>query len=161
MAGRHLEHNGWNYIGDVNIRHGGFYWRDEENASHRVDIVQVVPWRDAGCPDNLFQIKVGVIDLSREDLLSEALRISDRSIEPSADRGACVDAMLGAFGLDDLGEDWTLRIGKHDETWSGVCESPDPLDVLRAGTSLRKWIEREYLYPIPAPTHQVAASPRM
>lgn len=155
-----MDFNGWNYVGDQNLREGGFYWKVDDTDTQSVSVVQIIAYSAAGGPDNLFQLKTGLImwDLVRGDILESARTHSGLVGGEQFALGDDVAALIGYQGVDNPDEDWTLRIGPVDPYWGGVGEFPEPEHVLRDGTSLRKWIQREYLHrEKPEP----AATPRM
>lgn len=139
-----MDHNGWKYIGDVSIRHGGFYWR-ETSTEGEIDVVQVEAMANGGWPDNMFRISVGLVDLNRACL--DDARIVSGVDADNVDKGQDVAAVLDYEGVANQFEDWILRIGPQDKLWNGPGEHPTPTWTLRDGTSLRKWIQREYLHP--------------
>lgn len=151
-----MNYNGWEYIGDINLTHGGFFWRQEDPSTKDISVVQIIPYKDAGGPDNLFRIKVGQIFL--DSINKEELDAARNQHIPAKGPLTIDDDVLATmihWGLEDADEDWTLMIGPKDNLWGGIGVFPEPDRVLRDGTSLRKWIEREYLHPVrrePSPT---------
>lgn len=135
----------WHYLGDVNIRHGGFYWRNDAVHEDSVHVVKVIPYRDADGPDNLFRIKVGLLEIPEEPKVTEALAFIGLTRE-NTQREDVIAALVSFYGIDD-DEDYVLRIGTPDPHWEGREENnPQPEVILRSNTSLRKWITREYLH---------------
>lgn len=143
-----MDHNGWNYNGDVGIRHGGYYWRADANDENTIYVVRVTPLSDAGGPDNQFRIETGQVDLSLEDQLTRAREICGIAPEDT-NLDADVDAMIAAFGLSDSDESWVLQIGPDDELWDGRGKREEPAQTLPEDSSLREWIKAEYLHPEP------------
>lgn len=143
-----MNHNGWNYNGDVGIRHGGYYWRADAIDDSTIYVVRVTPLSDTGGPDNQFRIETGQVDLSLEDHLTRAREAC--GVDPKmADLNTDVDAMISAFGLSDYDESFVLQIGPDDEFWDGRGKKSDPSHTLPEDSSLRDWIKAEYLHPEP------------
>lgn len=143
-----MDHNGWNYNGDVGIRHGGYYWRADAIDDSTIYVVRVAPLSDAGGPDNQFRIETGQVDLSLEDHLiraREACGLDPKMTNLDTD----VDAMISAFGLSDYDESFVLQIGPDDVFWDGRGKKSDPSHTLPEDSSLRDWIKAEYLHPEP------------
>lgn len=147
-----MDWNGWTYDGDVDVRHGGFWWRQEDDQTL---VVQVVPYSDEGGPDNLFRIVSGHVSLDGYGRLAEARECCGLPSE-GAGTGADVAAVLAFSGFGDVDTEFVLRIGPVDEMWEGRGTFPDPDWTLRSGTSLRKWMQREWLHGEPT----AAAAPR-
>lgn len=150
-----MDVNGWTYSGDVNIQHGGYYWRQDpglsDDHSDSFHIVEVVPYRDLGGPDNLFRIRVGDLTVSRNlETRAEALKVVGVELEDASDQDL-VDAFRAQPHTFDADIEYTLRIGPVDTLWSGRGTFPEPCEVIRAGSSLRKHIVREYVFDEPSP----------
>ena len=150
-----MRYNGWEYIGDESIRHGGMYWRTDE-GDPVASVLQVVRLADGGAPDNLFRILIGTVDLERETL-ADAREVAGLP-EDGGDVGMDVEALLSYEGMGDYEYDYVVRIGPHDALFAGPGEFPEPDRVLRAGTSLRKWLQREHLHKEPAETAAISRS---
>lgn len=139
----------WHYRGDVNLRHGGMYWREDRMEDH-VFVAEVIPCSDAGGPDNLFHVRLGHLHIREDrDSREKALALIGVSSPEEATREELVVAFHGYHELN-ADEALVVRIGKTDPLWSGRGESPAPDVVLRSGTSLRKWMTREYLHNEPS-----------
>ena len=132
----------WQYIGDVNLECGGFYWR-EDGADDYVLAVDITPCSDAGGPDNLFHIAHGSIFVGNDSaIISSALDTIGETIE-SASRLDIVYAMRAYRGLDGPDE-YVVQIGKAQES---SCNgwNPAPDKILRSNASLRRYVERNFL----------------
>lgn len=151
-----MDHHGWKYLGDVNLREGGFYWR-ETSTEGEVDIFMVTPLSSGGLPDNMFRIQSALIDLG-SPMMAEARLCSGIRPDAEPDTGLDVAALLAYEGIGNEDFDFIVRIGPVDELWNGIGEVPEPWVTLRAGTSLRKWLEREYLHPDREAASRPAAS---
>lgn len=139
--------NEWNYNGDVNIRYGGYYWK-EDGADDYVLAVRITPCSDAGGPDNQFWIEQGSIWLGDTERQNGALDCI--GVAPSeATRRDYVDAALACHGIewDPWNGEQTLQIGAKagdaSHGWRGFTDGPDI--ILRGNAKLRRFIEREYL----------------
>lgn len=142
----------WHYFGDVNLREGGLYWRNDAYDADQVHVVQVLPSKASGGPDNLFRILVGIVDMSGRERLSAALAMAGLAPD-TATRWEVVNAFVGAHGVE-ADEDFFLRAGPVDQLHVRVGDVPDPDPdvVLKSNTSLRRWLKREYLHPEPKPS---------
>jgi hypothetical protein len=140
-----MDWKGWTYVGDRNVRHGGFWWAARPGDGEVVDVLRVSPHADAGGPDNVFGIQIGEVSITPGRGLDDArafagLTGGDVSV------GDDVAAVLGFSGFGNIDSDWSVRIGPEDPLWSGRDGHPEVDVVLRDGTSLRKWLQREYLH---------------
>lgn len=137
--------NGWKYSGDLNLECGGFYWR-EHGEPDSVEAIRVTPCSDAGGPDNLFHFEFGSIYMP-EDKLADAL--STIGMEPDkADRDSIIYAFQAYSGLerDAMGGERVIRIGPDESDYARSNGwNPEPDFILRAGTDLRKWVERNWV----------------
>lgn len=133
----------WNYIGDINLEHGGFFWK-EDGANDYVLAVDVIPCSDAGGPDNKFVIEVGSIYLPINDAvrMQSALDTIGETIE-SASRADIVYAFKAYHGLDDRAE-YCVQIGKNEDETS-IGWNPEPDRILRSNAKLKNYVKREFL----------------
>jgi hypothetical protein len=136
---------GWNYSGDVNIEHGGYFWR-EDGASDYVLVVRVTPCSDGGGPDNLFNIEQGAIYLPDDERRDKALSTIDVH-RLDASRSDLVEAFLAYSGIDrDFTNSETIvRVGPVDKFPKQDGWNPAPHKILRSNASLRRYVEREFL----------------
>ena len=127
----------WQYCGDINIRHGGYYWR-EDGASDYVLAVECIPCSVAGGPDNQFFITIGSVFLGDENKQSEALTCI--GIDASeATRAHYVDAAMAYRGIES-DENYVLQIGAKPESHGpGWHECDDPL-ITHGNCKLRKYV---------------------
>ena len=94
------------YMGDVNISHGGYFWRMDSADSDYADICRVIGAHDMGGPGNVFYIETGSLYLPGDDKEASALEscgaypVDGHEIEP----GERVYAMLNYWGLDSRNE---------------------------------------------------------
>lgn len=133
----------WHYVGDINLKHGGYYWR-EDGFDDYVLAVQVTPCSDAGGPDNQWWIESGSIYMPADKRDSWLDYIG---VEPGkATRADYVQAALAYHGIEpDIRE--TVQIGKEQEatdSWQWG-DTREPYTILHGNASLRRYIEREYL----------------
>lgn len=133
------------YMGDVGIRHGGYYWHMESADSDYADIVEVIPASDMGGPDNLFYIESGTVYLPGDERETRALEscgfpdAEGDSIEP----WQRVDAMASYWGLDSR-RTHIVQIGRDDPYSMGGAgfNMPDKGAITYLGekTSLRGYV---------------------
>jgi hypothetical protein len=133
----------WKYSGDVNIEHGGLFWR-EDGADDYVLAVCVSPCSDAGGPTNMFWIEVGSIYMPTDpDKRKRALDcIGASSDNPTRDE--LVHAFHAYSGID-ADDRRTVQIGKPERgshEWGGF----EVTDQLRGNTSLARFVRREFLH---------------
>ena len=148
----------WNYNGDMNIKNGGFFWR-EDGSDDYVLAVRVTPCADAGGPDNLFVVECGSIYLPREiDQQRAAFECCGWTL---SDDGTLTDYAGGVFKSDALRElevdarmayagmerdrDIVIRIGRDESTDGRSGWNPSPDIVKPANLNLRRFIENNYL----------------
>lgn len=135
----------WNYVGDVSIREGGYYWR-EDNAEDYVLCVEVIPCSIAGGPDNLFWVHDGLIylgDAERQDKALDCIGLTHET----ANRATIVDACMNYQGMEH-DADYIVQIGKGEagRYYPGFdMPSADDIVQLRANASLRRYIRMEHL----------------
>ena len=139
--------NEWNYNGDVNIRYGGYFWK-EDGADDYVLAVRITPCSDAGGPDNQFWIEQGSIWLGDAAKQADSLDIIGVSVS-EATRRDYVDAAIAYYGIerDAWNGEQILQIGANagdaSDSWRGFTDGPDI--ILHGNAKLRRFIEREYL----------------
>ena len=111
----------WNYVGDVNVECGGYWWRQERPDDDYADIVEIIPDSDMGGADNVFHIHVGSVYLGwSESEKRKALVCSGYSDDISE---ATVDELVRAvqsYCGYDMHEMHTIRIGEIDRARSWV-----------------------------------------
>ncbi len=135
----------WNYNGDVNLREGGFFWREDDSDNY-VLAVRVTPCRDAGGPCNLFDIESGSIYLPLEPAKRKsALDVCGYDLE-TATRSQFVDAFMAYHGIDG-GDETVIRIGPPDPFFNdrGGAWNPKPDTILRANRSLERYVHDNFL----------------
>lgn len=153
----------WQYCGDIDIRYGGYFFRDEGDADF-MPIVEVVPASDGGGPDNVFQVETGwvfmpVDDVKRmrniasicgytvhDDGALDAGRGNVFRFQSPEWRAAYLDACKAYHGIED--DDRLTRvvhIGPAERDASGWLSNVEPDFVLRANASLRNFVRREFL----------------
>jgi len=133
----------WHYNGDVNLREGGFYWR-EDGADDYVLAVRITPCSDAGGPDNLFYIEDGNIFIGEDEKRIAAALECCGIDRDAATRWQIVDSMMLYAGLDDS-TPTVVRIGREDGDASANSWNPAPDVILRGNAKLRRYVEREFL----------------
>ena len=133
----------WKYSGDVDLKHGGFYWLDEGDEDF-VTAVDVVPCSAAGGPDNLFYIEVGTIFLPADRDKQESILGVIGMTPEDASREDFIYAAKAHSGLE-RDYDEVVRIGKEEEPYHSTGWNPEPDIVLRGNASLRRYVERDAL----------------
>jgi hypothetical protein len=133
----------WNYCGDVDLRYGGFFWK-EDGAKDYVLCVDVIPCSDGGGADNRFVIEYGSIYLPIDDAakLKSALDTIGATIE-TATRVDIVYAFKAYHGIDDR-ESRCVQIGKAEDVERNGW-NPEPDYVLRSDAKLKNFVKREFL----------------
>lgn len=139
--------NEWQYNGDVNIRYGGYYWK-EDGADDYVLAVLITPCSDAGGPDNQFWIEEGLIWLGDSERQTRALDCIG-VVPGDATRRDYVEAALAYYGIERDSEQTlqTLQIGAKagdaSHSWGGFPGGSDI--ILHGNAKLRRFIERDIL----------------
>ena len=130
----------WNYIGDVNVENGGYWWRQERPDDDFVEAVEVVPESDMGGPDNVFMIFMGSIYLGNEDTLKRAAACCGLEGK-TLTLAEKVDAVKSYAGMDVDGQH-DIQIGPADphgkETELKPCQ-------IRGNWKVKNFIKRNYL----------------
>lgn len=130
----------WHYLGDIDIRHGGFYWQESGYDDH-VYCVRVTPCSDAGGPDNLWHIESGSIYIPQD----KPAPLDIIGVEPDkATRFDIAYAWFAYRGMDTDSQTF-VRIGKQDEYAGPNGWNPEPDVVLRGNAKLRNYVRREFL----------------
>lgn len=131
----------WHYIGDINIRYGGTYYKESGWHDH-VYYVDVIPCDCAGGPENLFWIESGSIYLGNARVNGSAIECCGMAGPPSIiELADCVKIHGGGTDGDSTE---VVRIGKHEDAGCGF-HMPEIDTILRSNASLRRYVERNYL----------------
>jgi hypothetical protein len=135
----------WNYCGDINIEHGGYFWR-EDGADDYVLCVRVTPCSDAGGPDNMFWIEHGSIYLpddaeKRKRALDCCGWIDDAA---TTTRAQLVDAFLAYYGSDTDAQT-VVRVGPKQDGRREWNDETQPDKVLRSNASLENYVRNNFL----------------
>lgn len=149
----------WQYVGDMNIEHGGFFWRCLDWKHGFVEAVRVMPCSDAGAQDNCYWVETLTVILPGDKELPVVLRVCGFELE--AGTGAIVDPGRGteiakagteayraaiveacvAHGSYDIEQSTCISIGAPDPEYSG-SEPVEPDIVLRANRSLKRYVRK-------------------
>lgn len=151
-----MKHN-WTYNGDISIRHGGFYWRQDRPDDDYVEAVDV-----SGSPsqDNLFYVSKDIIYMPEDKYVTALETCGYVWLPKSRQIVDCtghahtevlpllVDAFNAYWGLNDTSRVFKIQIGgpkNHPD--AGYPSGPKELYDYRIApnASLRKFIEREFL----------------
>lgn len=149
----------YKYCGDVNLEYGGYYYRAPDWQHGYADAVRVQPCSDGGGQDNAWWIeRLTVLIPSDEAELRKVLAVIGMVLDAkgaiisesggatlakgSAGYKACVIDACVAYGRYDQDSSTVVQIGKTDEVDS---DHVAPHVTLRAGSSLERYVRREYL----------------
>lgn len=136
----------WHFNGDINLRYGGFFWR-EDGSDDYVLAVRVTPCSDAGGADNLFCIENGSIYMPLDPAKRHsALQVCGYEDDPAPTRSMLVDAFMAYGGVEraTFNGEVIVRIGKA-ETLTRDGWNPEPDTVLRGNASLEKYVREHFL----------------
>ena len=138
----------WHYFGDINIKHGGYFWR-EDGADDYVLCVRLTPCSDAGLPDNQYWLECGPVYLGCSDTLRASLECvgqnmaSVQELPENQQRAIIVDAVLSYAGLDGS-DQHVMQVGPIDPDHSG--EMPLTPDIrLPADADIDAYIQSNWL----------------
>ncbi len=172
MAYKPLKRKHWHYRGDVSIENGGVFYNLDGWKDGYAEAVRTFPWSDGGGPDNLFHIErltvllpLGKASLEEQAKFQNALQcigMFDKSTGAYSDdytkasaaqrRHILVEACLSYGYYDqhglhwlDQGSDEDIQIGPDFNHDSGQFTPPKGIKRLRAGTSLRSYIWRQWV----------------
>jgi hypothetical protein len=136
----------WQYSGDVDLRQGGFYFRDDD--SDLVEFVEIIPESVAGGPDNIFRIEVGDIFIPEQaDRRKSALEFIGADLESPA-RGDLLHAFCAYEGIEIDSRSYVQVGFQVDEFWQGEGRGyvlPKIDHKLRSNASLRTFVQRTFL----------------
>lgn len=139
----------WKYSGDISIRHGGYYWRND-GWSDYVLVVRVTPFSDAGGNDNEFWVEEGSLYIPDDKPQEMGAAFSCcgiaqeelNALTPVRRRRVIVDCLIAYRGFD-IDTTHNVRIGPAQPE---CREGPFSADTfLRANSSLRNWVRRNCL----------------
>lgn len=150
----------WNYRGDINLAHGGYFWK-EDGQDDYVLCVDITPCSAAGGPDNVYHIGVGIIYLPTDKAKRKSaldccgwlqvepdgtpLDRDGRPLPSRVARAALVDAFKAYHGVE-VDEVNIVRIGPKDPDAYGWCADNEPDFVLRSDAKLENFVRRELLH---------------
>lgn len=144
----------WNYNGDINLRYGGFWWK-EDDADDYVLAVRVTPCSDGGGPDNLYLVEQGSIYMPLDPAKRHsALQGCGYENEETPSRSMLVDAFMASnrpsmayWGIerDTYNGETVIQIGKHKKDTSRDGWSPEPDVILRGNASLERYVRANFL----------------
>jgi hypothetical protein len=144
--GVHVMTQRWNYNGDINLEHGGLFWR-EDGADDYVLAVRVTPCSEAGGPNNLFHIEQGSVYLPNDSAKrNQALNVIGQTLE-NATRRDLVESFVAYHGIDRdcRNGEQVIQIGKPETDLRSDGWSPKPDITLRGNASLANYVRREIL----------------
>ena len=164
----YAEDSAWKYYGDVNIKQGGYYWRNDGHSSEDyVLIVDVTPATDAGGADNAFLIESGSlympisddgkrvdVDAAKSALSCVGDRVSPCGyyvvigttrrvpVDSPEGRAALVHAFKAYHGIDVDSSD-SIRLGKCESESGDFLHKADT--VKPWNLNLRRYVVANYL----------------
>ena len=155
--------NKWNYCGDVNLEHGGYYWRQDDPEDDYAYCVEIIDSSAFGGPDNIYLVQVGILYIPESNKDKQACldccgyklvgtNIHDCvggvfPLDSEHGKALLMDAVQAYKGVEiDYGGRIVIQIGKLDSNYYDVSEYVfEPTDTIHGNNDLRKYIEREYL----------------
>lgn len=142
---------GWIYYGDINIEHGGLFWKDVQ-ATDYVECVEVTPCSDASGPDNVFEIVKGSIyfadDTERRNNALSCIGWYDHASIGPYPLAAIVEAARAYWGVEgDVYGRTVVRIGALDQFWQDNRGgwNPKPDKILPGNARLDNYVFAEHL----------------
>lgn len=132
--------NEWHYHGDMNVKEGGFWFKESGYDDH-VYYVELIGHDNFGGAANEFTVHRGSIYLGDKDI--ERIKTKWTG-QPDTERSR-YDVIFEQFAYAGGDTDYTtcLRIGKDKR--DQFDNSRDVDDVLHWNTNLRRYIENEFL----------------
>lgn len=126
------------YNGDINIKHGGYFYCIDTLKWDYVDAVRVTPCSDAGGPDNMFWVERLMIHIQRDEArLRSILETSGYEGEEITD-ALLVEAHIADGSHVEVDTSECIRIGPRDPLFNGREEFAATHN-LRGNTSLRRY----------------------
>lgn len=131
----------WNYCGDVDIWHGGFYWQESGYDDH-VYAVEIIPESHIGGRDNVALVQWGSIFIGDDIARHKSALDGCGYPYETATRVQLVESMFAYAGLDDS-DTRLIQIGKDPEDMPR--DSFGDIDILLHGnTRLKQYVESNY-----------------
>lgn len=140
----------WFYQGDVDCQQGGFWYRLDNMQYGYADCVRITPCADAGGPDNQFWIESLTVNIPDDKAkLNQALSccgaIDEYETASEKQRQHIAVSCCVAYGFYDQEPSHTVQIGRKADHCGAGFDPITPETVLRAGSSLRNYVRRQYL----------------
>lgn len=149
----------WNYSGDMNLEHGGFFWKVTPGDDF-AEAVEVIPHSDVGGPDCMWWVHKGSIYLPEDmDKRRSALACCGYSLTDTGDvedgtgtvysldtldgMTLLVDAFNAYHGIERDHVDTVVQIGKLTDYDPDPVAEPDV--ILRGNAKLRNYVRRAFL----------------
>lgn len=130
----------WNYVGDVNVENGGYWWRQDRPNDNFVEVVDVIPESVMGGPDNVYMIFVGSVYFGCQKMLKLALECCDyKGDAPTL--AEKVEAVKAYAGMQTDHQD-VIRIGSPDPHGNETTLNPTQI---RGNWKLSNYIKKQYL----------------
>lgn len=148
----------WTYNGDVNLEHGGYYWRQDDPEDDYAYCVSVCGSDGFGGPDNIYLVTDGTVYIpddakARQDCLDVCgYKLIDNAIhdccggvfplDTEDGRALLIDAIKASNGVE-ADSDNVIQIGKLDADADDYIF--EPTDIIHGNNDLRNYIERTFL----------------
>lgn len=136
------------YHGDVDIRHGGYYYTFDSERPDTVSVTRVWPFSDVGGPDNVFQVERLTVTLLEGDALARVLAhagLTEETLPTGELRHRVLVDVHVFYGPYEI--DWAevVQIGPDDPYCAPVAIQDGQQSVrLRAGSSLRRYVLKQH-----------------
>lgn len=136
--------NKWVYVGDVNLEHGGFFWKHERPNDDYVEIVEIIPDSDMGGADNVFHVYVGslYLDVSLDEMKAAFKCVGDATQQDFPELVYALKAYMGF----DVSEMHSIRIGKIDPITNDATVPEIDIWQIRGNTKLKNYVKNNFLY---------------
>lgn len=138
--------NHWNYVGDINLSEGGYFWRI--GSADWVECVEIIPDSGLNGADNVFHVIGGSMHISDDP--AKRKQVLDctgfKGDVTSADWPELVDAFHAYYGIE-RDSVTTVRIGKIDPLTNPMSAFANENDVfhLRANHKLKNYVKKNFL----------------
>lgn len=136
----------WQYLGDMNLECGGFFWRQVDPSDDFVEIVEVSPDTDSGGADNVFHIASGSVYLGVSDEKKKAALDCLGWLPPvsEAPLSVLVDALRVYHGIE-CDYHHSVRIGQIDPLTKDATVPEDDITQIRENWKLKNYVKKHYL----------------
>lgn len=132
-----------NYFGDINIEHGGIFYRLDTWAKWGYqDVLRVVPASDAGCADNCYWIDHLVVNKPNDEQLASIFKSCGLDPELGTPADMVIESCM-SYGHYEQHSSEIYQIGfKQSEYGEHIDVCKD--HILRGNTDLRRFALRKF-----------------